>query len=135
MATTPPPIAEARVALSDARRYRAEWQLGLTAEDVTPLDLFAHAASEEGKPLRRLTLRQVLLALPGYGPIRTQTVLDALAVRVGVPTGPSTHDLTVAWLLDPRAGGKRFLCWLDATREKMTPWTGFPATPMPRSHR
>lgn len=124
-----PSLHEARVALATARRYRAEWLISVAEGLLTPLDVITRAATEEGKPLRKISLRQLLLAQPGHGDKRASDALEALAARCELPAGTDLNDLTIAWLLDPRAAGKRVLSWLDVHHPKTQPWPGFPYAP------
>lgn len=117
-------ITTARAALSQARRYRAEHLVAVAEGLLSPLDVITQAGTENGRPLRRITLRQLLLSQPGWGQRRTDRFLSALAARLGV-TSP-VEEPTIAWLIDPRAGGRRMLVWLDVTQKKNTVWRGAP---------
>lgn len=134
MPTPPPPpvpLARATVALGAARRQRAEWLIGLDAGLVTPTDVVVHAATEPGRALRRLTLRQVLTSRPGWGPARAGEVLTRLRRLTGTPDdGPA---LTVGWLVDSRSSGHRFHAWFDVMGidRDQPPWPGFPFTDPP----
>lgn len=122
---TPPSIEVAREALSAARRTRAEYLIALTEGLIDISDLLAFAVTEDGAPLRRISLRQLLLSQPGWGERRTARVLSALSDRLGTAERPK--DMTIAWLIDPRSGGRRYLAWLDVRQAKSSaPWPGFP---------
>lgn len=126
-----PPLSLANSALADARRQRAEWLIAV-AEGTVPLDDFIrHAATEEGRPLLRVKLRQLLMAQPGWGEVKTRALIDHVLAITGA-AGMSHTKVTLAWLLDSRAGGKRFLAFLDAITPKAAPpHPGFPFAASP----
>lgn len=128
-AVTPaPPIENARQALSAARLMRSEYLIALVEGLVTVEDVIEAAMADSGKPLRRISLRQLLLSQPGWGERRTNRLLSVLADRLGAAERPK--DMTVAWLIDPRSGGRRYLAWLDVQQAKNSvPWAGFPFAP------
>lgn len=120
-----PSLSTARAALVDARRYRAEWLVAVAQGLTGPLDLVVQAATEEGEPLRTISLQQLLLSVPGWGHLRSAQVLRDLAGVLDVDCAVVGRH-TVGWLLDPRAGGRRVLAWLDAHQRPRAPWPGFP---------
>lgn len=108
-----------------AGRYRAEWLLLLNDEIVTPDDLLKDAGTPAGRPLLKLSLAQVLMSLPGWGRKRCDSILNHVIAVTGAKVEP--RQMTVGWLLDPRAGGRRYQAWLDARQPKDgPPWPGFP---------
>jgi len=125
---TPPPVplSRANAALHSARRQRAEWLIGLDSGLVDPMELITHSALDSGRALRRLTLRQVLIAQPRWGATRAGEVLTLLHAfthaQVEIPA------LTVGWLVDNRATGARFVAWFDVTAidREDPPWPGYP---------
>lgn len=120
-------IETARTALVDARRLRAEYLVAVATGLVTVHDVVRASATETGKPLRRISLRQLHLSSEGWGERRTARLMSALAERIGGSETP--HDKTIAWLIDPRSGGRRYLAWIDVQRSKNSaPWAGFPFT-------
>lgn len=123
-----PPIESARAALSQARLMRAEYLIALAEGLITVQDVIDAALNDDGRPLRRISLRQLLLSQPGWGERRTTRLLSVLAGRMGSTDRPK--DMTIAWLLDPRCGGRRYLAWLDVQQAKNSaPWPGFPFAP------
>jgi hypothetical protein len=117
-----------------ARRCRAEWMLGVTQGLIEPTQLVQHAATDDGAPLLRINLRRLLLARPGRGARDADSVIEALLREHPSRTnGTKPADLTVAWLLDNRALGRRFSTWLAVLHANRTepPWPGFPFTPAP----
>ncbi|WP_159604633.1 hypothetical protein [Agromyces humi] len=124
------PLAVANDARARANELRAEALINLAEGVFTQQDLFEFAATASGKPLLRIPLRQVLLSTPGVGEARAGKVLERLRDLLNVRTQP--RDMTIAWLLDSRAGGRRFLAWLDTVSPIRTePWPGFPWAPAP----
>lgn len=80
----------------------------------------------------RLTLRQLLIAQPGVGVKTAEAVMTTLTHIVGCGSaGQSQRTLTVQWLIDPRAHGRRVLALIDAMDDRagLPPWPGFPLAP------
>lgn len=124
-----PSTATARAALSEARRQRAEHLVALANGILTPHDVVDAATADSGRALRRISLRQLHLSCEGWGERRTSRLLSDLAARIGLPARDVERE-TIAWLLDPRAGGRRYLAWLDVQQAKTKgPWAGFPFSP------
>lgn len=96
-------------------------------------DVFHEATSPDGKPLRRLSLRQVLLAQPGVGPAQVRQIL----LRMFDHLGTEVERPTVQWLIDSRTRGRRIRALHDATRDPQQgpPWHGFPYAPPPETTR
>lgn len=99
-------------------------------------DVLQQAADPSGRPLLRLQLRQILLAQPGVGVKTARSYLNDLADLLGLRlAAPSHRSLTVQWLLDPKAHGRRMLALLDVMSAPTDPhpWSGFPfaAPPTP----
>ncbi len=129
--SSPEELVVIRGTMEAARHCRAEWMVGVAQGLIEPTQLVQHAATDEGAPLLRIRLQKLLLARPGKGPRDADAVIDAL-LREHPSTVPAAK-LTVAWLLDNRALGRRFSSWLavlHATR-KAPPWPGFPFTAEP----
>jgi hypothetical protein len=119
------PLWQANSARDAAAKLRAEWLVSLDAELVSVSDLLLHACTLEGRPLLRLPLRQVLLSQPDLGVARAGKILARIQDLLGLEM--PVRKMTVAWLLDRRAGGRRFMAWLDATQKSRSePWPGFP---------
>lgn len=126
MATPPrnhPALLQSARRLAD--RKRAEWLLLVNDGTFGPAELLHEAARADGRALLKLSLRQVLLAQKGWGRKKTDAVLSHIFSIVGGKI--EVRQATVGWLLDPRAGGRRFGAWLDAFEPKSGPlWPGFP---------
>lgn len=136
----PAPLGQAVTALAAARRYRAQWLLAVADGGVTTLDVLQQAATIPGRPLTRLTLRQLLTAQPGVGNRTVDRQLGQIAAECGTPTrrgrpGARTPGgcaaMTVGWLLDNRVRGVRLTAWLAAVEvdhRDPAPWPGYPFT-------
>lgn len=122
-------MARQRQALTAAQEARAEWLLQIHYKKVKPRDFIDAARDPSWVALRRESLRQVIISEPGVGEGRWRQVrdrmLDALDIKVW------DKDLTVGWVLDPRAGGRRYHALIDALRPREAPWPGFPWEPKP----
>ncbi|MEJ7648669.1 MAG: hypothetical protein WKF57_06510 [Nakamurella sp.] len=121
-------IASAHTALERARRSRAEWLVSLSDGMIRPLDVFAQAATLEGAPLRKLTLRQVLTNTPGIGEATVRKQLTRLSRELGIAADHGAKSATVGWLLDNRTHGRRFIAWLGTVEcDRVRPaWSGWP---------
>ncbi|GAA4153738.1 hypothetical protein GCM10022286_00490 [Gryllotalpicola daejeonensis] len=132
------PLAPQPVAQSyqlAARRQRAAALLRVTAGEITVPDLIREACSEAGRPLLRLTLRQVLLAQPKWTKGRVERTLIRLGQVLEADLGEHAR-LNLAWLVDPRSGGRRFTAFCDClVPSQAPPWDGFPWTPRPKPAR
>lgn len=124
-------LAAARL---DADATRAEWLIGITSDVLTVADLIEQARLDEGKPLRAITLRQLLLAQPRWGRLRVRSTLAKLREASG--SDLPEKNLTVGWLIDSRYEHRNMLAWIDAMqKEDFTPWAGFPFSPAPEVAR
>ena len=119
------PLWQANEARREAAVYRAEWLVDLDSSTSTVNDLFKAACTDNGRPLLRLPLRQVLLAEGRIGEAKVGRTLLRIQELLG--TEMPVRAMTVAWLLDSRTGGKRFMAWLDANQfQRSKPWPSFP---------
>lgn len=102
-------LESANTALGDARRRRAEWLMWLHEEMFGVGDLLREASSP-GDPLRRLTIAQMLTALPGWGDASADKVVRGLIdACVRVPR----RAPTVGWLLSNRERVELFMLLFD----------------------
>jgi hypothetical protein len=124
-----PSLDVANSARTVAIHERARQLIAVTEETKTIHEVIRNAATPHGRPLLRITLRQLLLAQPGWGEQKTTGALNKMARVIGQPA-PTLRKLTIAWLLDPRAGGRRFMAFCDIFSAKSaSPWPGFPFAP------
>lgn len=125
---TIPPLTVANSARHAAARQRAAALIAVADKDNTTdvREVILAACTQQGRPLTRITLRQLLLAQPGWGPDRTSKALEQMLTTLGQPE-VNQRKLTIAWLLDKRAGGRRFMAFCDALYPRASaPWPGFP---------
>ena len=123
-----PSLAVANSARAHANRVRATALIAVAEGHRTITDVVKAAAGDDEKALLRLTVRQLLLAQPGWGEERTRQVMSKITDIVG----QSTSHMTVAWVLDPRAAGRRFMAFCDAiTSNTQPPWPGYPFAKRP----
>ncbi|MCU6481284.1 hypothetical protein [Arthrobacter sp. A2-55] len=112
-------------ARQNAARLRAEWMLLVHDGTVTLNDVLQEAQHQESKALLRLSVRQLLMSQPNWGRGKADSVIGHILSVLDVEI--DRRLVTVGWLLDPRAGGRRFAAWLDAFEPKQRPpWPGFP---------
>lgn len=122
-------MAAQRSALDEARKLRAEFLIALHEHRIEPLDVVEDARHSWALPLRQLRLDRVFLE-SGMSARRWRLIRDRM-LDVLVENVPPAK-LTVGWVLDPRAGGRRHYALGDAVRERITePWPGFPWQPPP----
>lgn len=118
---------ELAVARQSANRVRAEWLVALSQGIATVDDLLRAACEPDGKPLMKISLRQLFLSQPGVGEQRSKKVVRQLHVAAfGHDDTKWTPLKTVANLLDTRAHGARYLSLRDALATRTTPADGFP---------
>lgn len=130
--TARPALSRANTAADAARRRRAEWLIGIAEGVLTVDDLFTEMSQPDSRDLSKLTLRQVLLAVPGASRSDTDRKLTIMRRTLGLEQLPP-RKMTLAWLFDPRCNNRRYQAYIDATHPDrgQTPWPGFPATPPP----
>jgi hypothetical protein len=107
---------------------RGEWLISVSEGVLAVAELLDYAATDEGRPLRRLRLDQVLAAQPDWSMAKARQVV-ARTVRRS-PRQPRSRQtkprqITVGWLVDHRSSGLRAAAFADATAER-TVWAGFP---------
>lgn len=123
-----------------ANAMRGE-MLQLIAEDaLTPWEAVVAVATSGERPLMRLTLGQLITASEGIGRARAQrTVEQVLSILGTTEAGVCGGRVTLAFLLDEQARGRRLLAVLDAfishglisANEDLAIWPGFPFSPVP----
>ena len=128
-----------RLAAAKAKKQRSQYLFRVLVGDLSPMELLAEALIAENHALRSLELSQVFdRPLPGapadthraYVPWRAvrRRLLETLALDPATPN----RRLTVSWVHDPRAGGRRWFALCDALRPRdQRPWPGFPWQPAP----
>jgi len=127
---THPDMSPQRAALTVARLDRAEHLVAITLGYLSPYDVIVLACRPERRALRRISLRELLLAQPGVGERRADAFLDLVASLLELPV-PFDRKRRIQWLIDPRAGGRRLRAWVDASRPKTPPSPAFPFDQVP----
>jgi len=115
--------------------------LQLIADDIlSPWEGLVAAATAGEKALLRLSLDQVLTAGDGIGQARARRITTQVVHILAVTEGhTSSGRVTLGYILDERARGRRLLAVLDAfishglIREvaDVPVWNGFPFAPRP----
>lgn len=126
------PPARARAARRAADQVRAQALVSVASGEASIWDVLARAATPSGRPLLRLSLHQLLIAQPGVGTKSARSRVASLLDLVRSATaGESQRALTVQWLIDPRAHGRRMLAFIEVMDEHTgtPPWRGFPLAP------
>lgn len=115
-------MAAQRSALHAARLLRGDYLVAVAEGLILPEDLIRAAGLPNHQALRVVSLKDLFSSPPKPGvrwPVLRTRLLAALSLD------PATPDakLTVGWLLDPRAGGRRWYALRDATRPRDdVPW-------------
>ena len=114
-----------RAALHEARLFRADHLMAVHEGLLEPLDVVDAAHEPAAQALRKIRLDHLFVAAQGTSTrewrlIRKRT-LGVLCLDV------PDRDLTIGWVIDPRAGGRRLHALKDALRPRLQmPWRGFP---------
>ena len=115
--------------------------LQLIADGIlSPWEALVAAATASDDALLRLRLEQLITAGDGIGQARARRITAQVVHILGTTEGhTSVGRVTVGYILDERARGRRLLAVLDAfishgliRKEADIPvWDGFPFTPCP----
>ena len=124
--TSPEELAEARAA---ANGLRGDWIIAVREGISTPQELIAQAAITGFEALRAITLKRLMTSLPDWGEKRANRLTEQLVTICGGTVPPGR--LTVGWLIDKRAAGRRLIAFANLTRPAGLPWPGFPFAPKP----
>ena len=122
-----------RAALDDARRFRAGHLMAVLEGLLEPLDVIDAAHEPTGTALRKIRLKDLILA-PEKTPVRTWPLIRSrmlATLELEVPD----RSLTIGWVIDPRAGGRRLYALKDALQPRSdVAWPGFPWAARPVVH-
>ncbi|QYJ03101.1 hypothetical protein KUV85_12235 [Nocardioides panacisoli] len=116
-------LARARAAAVAARRLRAEHLIAVAEGVLSPQDVIEAAAQPANIALRAIALKELYIAR-AMSPRRWRRVRNLTLAVLG--TTVAENKMTIGWLHDPRAGGRRHYAFTDALRERKPPWPGFP---------
>ncbi|UQN30456.1 hypothetical protein [Brachybacterium kimchii] len=123
-----------------ANAARGELLQLIADETLTPWEAVIAAATSGDKHLMRLQLAQLITAHPRFGQARASQVIEQVAnILDTTPAHSPNGRITLAFILDHQAQGKRLLAVLDAfishglihDGEDLAVWPGFPFTPPP----
>lgn len=123
-------LVQARLA---ADKVRGEYLTLINQGLMTPAEVIWWATQPGKEPLRALTVKRLMGAIPGNGQVTVTRFTRELADVAGSHTPPSR--LTVAWLIDRRAGGRRLIAFANLVAAHHKPWPGFPHAPKPGGAR
>lgn len=102
----PTDMVEASAALRAARRQRGEALASLAGGLLSVAELLELAASDGGVALRRIRISAVLAEL-GCTRRQVDVLLDIFRRLAHVDTGTQDRRLTIGWICDRRASGRR----------------------------
>lgn len=134
MSVTPPlPQTQAVDLARRANLERAEVLIAVSEGLLSLTDVFYDLERENGRYLSAMSLRQLLIEHPNFSVSRANSVMTAIKRNLGTPE-LSSRKMTLAWLFDPRTGGRRAQAFADAVFQGRSagPWSGFPFTACPR---
>lgn len=119
-----------RAALSLAMGMRRGHVRAVAEGILDPFDVIDAARSRAGIPLRRLHLELLFRAVREPKPMNWPSIRARLLAGLGEPV--SDDKLDIGWVLDVRAGGRRYYALREACRpSQQLPWEGFPWDPLP----
>lgn len=117
----------AAAAAAAARGAKHAYLLAVQNEQITVHDVVLAALSAEGRPLRRIKLKQLLLAHKDFSEQRAYRLLTALAESLELQDfGEVVRSADIGWLIDARTGGKRLMAWQDLLSSREVTCPGFP---------
>lgn len=114
-----------RAALHEARLLRADHLLAVHEGLLEPLDVVDAARHPTAQALRRIRLDELFLSAQGTSTREWRLIRKRIlgVLNLDVPD----RDLTIGWVIDPRAGGRRLHALKDSLRPRLeVPWPGFP---------
>lgn len=119
-------------AAREARQLRQRWFADITVGEKTCYDLIkaACAADGSGRALHKLKIHHVLVAQPDCSAREARAILRKTVSLLDKPIGTDLDALTIGWLIDSRAGGRRIATYLDVTTALQVP-EGFPWSRVP----
>jgi hypothetical protein len=131
-----PSLATANIARAEANAERAAVLAQLAIGNTTVSEIIARACLPDGKALLRLPLARMLASQSGWTKRKARTVVRSTLFVLGKREGTNEEvdRLTLMWLVDARAGGRRVRAFADALDPKSSPpWPGFPYAAPQRS--
>jgi hypothetical protein len=121
-----PSIEVLHEARRNANRTRTNALLLVADGLLNPIQVIEQASTPAGRPLRKITLYQLLVNQPGWGRSRAKEIIEKVSSIS--EEAVSTKDLTILWLLNYRTHGRRIQSLINCLPIKVgtTPWPGFP---------
>lgn len=125
-----------RLGREDARRLRADHLIAVHAQVMTPGDVIDAATAPTNLALRDIQLKDLYLSADTVSPSAWDSVRRRTLAVLGLEAAHHPDKkLTIGWLIDPRASGRRYYAFSDALRtchvDRQPPWPVFPWTPLP----
>lgn len=123
---------------------RGELLLDISEGRLSAWEAIMSVVLDDRQSLRRLRLDQILVTQEGIGEDRARRVISQILTVLDVPTGSTpVKAVTIGYILDSRAAGRRILATLEAfisygvigDAEDLTVWPGFPYAPAPSDRR
>lgn len=128
----------------EAVAARGELLLDVSEGRLSAWEAIMSVVLDDRPSLRSLRLDQILMTQEGVGAERARRVVEQILTVLEVPAASSDpRTVTVGYLLDGRAAGRRLLATLEALltfgiigdAEELTVWPGFPYAPSPAETR
>ena len=108
-----------------ANKARAQWRLKVHTGQLSPVDAIIQIVEEDDRAGMKITLRSLFVDAPGWGRRRTEQLMDRIQEVADSPSTP--RRMTIAWLVNPTSGGRRWEAMLDGvSRGQGKPTQGFP---------
>lgn len=126
-----PSLSVANAARRAANEQRAVALASVATGMSSVADIFTEACLPSGKALLRIPLVRLLSAQDGVSKNKARQVIRKTHELLELDYDDAQEGrITVMWLLDARAAGKRMLAFADAVHQDTTaPWYGFPYAP------
>lgn len=125
-------MSKPHTAAAAARLRRGKYLVAIGKRDTTPLIAINDAHEAWGTELRAMRLSTLFLAHGDMTERQWRLIRDRMLGALQLEV--RDRDLTIQWLLDQRAGGRRLYALKDALRTRSeSPWPGYPWAPRSRS--
>lgn len=117
-----------------ASAERASWLVSIHRGFLDINAFFVELHSSPQGPLYRIRLQE-LLRVSGRSVQESSRLLRQVIAVADPKNKRPIGRLTIAWLTDKRAGGRRAIALEDALAPRGLPWPGYPLAPEPnRDH-
>lgn len=128
----------------EAVAARGELLMDIAEGRLSAWEAIMSVVLDDRAALRSLRLDQILMTQEGVGAERARRVIEQILTVLEVPSGTTdAKDVTVGYILDSRAAGRRILATLEAfishgiigDAGELSVWPGFPYSPSPSEPR